>query len=88
MQLDKDIRALSAYLSSTSTTSARAAFGRLSQVVVLLGLTRETEVFDYWSPSGGAEAGIIRWKLSAPEVRRAMALRVDFRKSVIDQLAL
>jgi hypothetical protein len=93
-QLDRDVRALVAFLSAASATTARSSFARLSQVVALLSLERESEVFDIWTPPAAAGidsatgSGGLRWKLNATEVRQVLALRVDFRKEVIAQLKL
>lgn len=89
------MRALVAFLSSASSTSARSAFARLSQAVALLSLEREAEALDLWAPppaggaggAGGGGAGP-RGRLSAAEVRQVLALRVDFRKEAIAQLQL
>ena len=62
----------------------RDKFARLSQIASCVGLEAPEEVLDYL----GDNAGALTWRLTPAEVRRALALRVDFRADAIATLRL
>ncbi|RKO84108.1 hypothetical protein BDK51DRAFT_31028, partial [Blyttiomyces helicus] len=71
LRLDKDIRALSSYLSSMTRWTSREKWARLNQISTVLNFEKPTEILDSW----GAKAGGITWRLTVGEVRKIMALR-------------
>ena len=81
-QLDRDVRALQSRLTELSSRSVRHQLARLSQMTTLLNLEREAELAELWREPG------FGWLLSADEARQVLALRVDFRRDAIAQLAL
>jgi hypothetical protein len=82
LQLDKDVRQLSAYFSRSSQHTVRDKMARLVQMANILQLERPSEILDYWGD--GNEV----WRLSADEVRRVLALRADFQAKDISNLRL
>ncbi|TPX30987.1 hypothetical protein SmJEL517_g05574 [Synchytrium microbalum] len=84
LRLDKDLRAITAYLSSKTQWTSRDKFARLNQMCMLLNLDNVNEVGSIW----GNKAGPITWRLTGPEVRKALALRVDFASDDIGNLKL
>jgi hypothetical protein len=82
LQLDKDVRQLSAYFSRSSQHTVRDKMARLVQMANILQLERPSEILDYWGD--GNEV----WRLSADEVRRVLALRADFQAKDISNLKL
>ncbi|XP_071448516.1 conserved oligomeric Golgi complex subunit 4 [Hetaerina americana] len=97
--LDREVRALTSFLTSKMTGSVREKFSRLSQMATLLNLEKVSEVSDYWTAvsemrggsgvlPGGTPQPPLSWQLSAAEVRKVLALRVDFRSEDIKRLKL
>ncbi|XP_046385126.1 conserved oligomeric Golgi complex subunit 4 [Ischnura elegans] len=95
--LDREVRALTSFLTSKTTGSVRDKFSRLSQMATLLNLEKVSEVADYWTgdarpPGAGGPSSHhqppLAWQLSAAEVRKVLALRVDFRSEDIRRLKL
>ncbi|KAA8492271.1 Conserved oligomeric Golgi complex subunit 4 [Porphyridium purpureum] len=85
LRFDRDIRALSSYFSTkTRRVSIRDVFARLSQVALLVNLEKPQEIYDLW----GTNAGGMTWRLTPSEVRRTLALRVDFSADTIKALKL
>ena len=82
--LDKEVRSLSGYLTSTTTWSVRDKFTRLSQIATILNLERVIEILDYW----GNHDGALTWRLTPTEVRTIMGLRIDFKLEEIQRLKL
>lgn len=82
LQLDKELRTLQNYFSSITQKSARDKLARLTQMTTLLCLQRVNEVMDYWGQ------GNVTWRLTPPEVRKVLYLRVDFNKDTIAKLKL
>jgi hypothetical protein len=72
------------YFSALADRTVRDRFARVTQIASLLSMESAREVLDYWGPG----AGPVVWRLSASEVRKVLALRVDFRRDAIAQLAL
>ena len=81
-QLDRDVRALQSRLTELSSRSVRHQLARLAQMTTLLNLEREAELAELWREPG------FGWLLTADEARQVLALRVDFRRDAIAQLAL
>eukprot|EP00908_Phaeocystis_cordata_P027339 Transcript_9892.p1 GENE.Transcript_9892~~Transcript_9892.p1 ORF type:complete len:992 (-),score=337.45 Transcript_9892:396-3335(-) len=80
LQLDRELRTLAKRLTELAARSVRDKLTRLTQMATLLNLERVAELAELWGDGG--------WKLSAAEARQVLALRVDFRKEAIAQLAL
>ncbi|KAJ3007684.1 Golgi transport complex subunit 4 [Thoreauomyces humboldtii] len=84
LRFDKDLRAVTAFLSSTTQWPSRDRFARLGQMATLLSMERATEVLELW----GGKAGPIAWRLSSSDVRKILALRIDFHPDQIAKLDL
>jgi hypothetical protein len=84
LALDRDLRTLLGGLSGLTPRTVRDKFARLSQMASCVGLEAPEEILDYW----GDNAGALTWRLTPAEVRRALALRVDFRADAIAALRL
>lgn len=81
VQLDKDLRALTGYLSSCTNWPVRDKFSRLMQIATLLTLETVNELFDYWGSS-------MMWRLTPTEIRRVLHLRNDFRTEDVERIKL
>lgn len=81
VQLDKDLRALTGYLSSCTNWPVRDKFSRLMQIATLLTLETVNELFDYWGSS-------MMWRLTPTEIRRVLRLRNDFRTEDVERIKL
>ncbi|KAG8229832.1 hypothetical protein J437_LFUL008800, partial [Ladona fulva] len=87
--LDREVRALTAFLTSKTTGSIRDKFSRLTQIATLLNLEKVSEVTDYWSVGDkGPSSTMLSWQLNASEVKKVLALRVDFRSEDVKRLKL
>ena len=84
MLLDKHIRTLSSYLTSSASWSTRDKFTKLNQISTLLNMERAQEIYDYW----GSKSGSLSWRLNATEVRQILALRIEFKADEINKLKL
>ncbi|XP_062500897.1 conserved oligomeric Golgi complex subunit 4-like [Corticium candelabrum] len=84
LQFDKELRSLVAYLSNITQWTVRDKFAKLTQMATVLNLERVGEILEYWGPKSGP----LTWRLTPSEVRKVLALRVDFRKEDIDRLKL
>lgn len=84
LQLDRDSRTLLVHFSGMTSRTVRDKFARLTQMAQVLNLEKVTEILDYW----GENSGPTTWRLTPAEVRRILALRVDFRPDSIMQLRL
>lgn len=69
--MDKEIRALSAYLATSTSLSVRDKFARLLQIATVLNLEKVSEISDYW----GSHEGALTWRLTPTELRSVMILR-------------
>nr|CAG4641537.1 EOG090X02VY [Eurycercus lamellatus] len=83
LQLDKEVRALVAFLSAATTWTIRDRLTRLTQMVTLLNLESLSEISEYWGPSAS-----ITWRLTPAEVRQILTLRTDFRGEEVKRLKL
>lgn len=72
LQLDKEVRALVAFLSASTTWTIRDRLTRLTQIVVLLNLESCEEISEYWGPNASSNN---TWRLTPAEVRQILALR-------------
>nr|SVE74075.1 EOG090X02VY [Daphnia barbata] len=84
LQLDKEVRALFAFLSTATTWTLRDRLTRLTQIVTILNIENLTEIAEYWGPN----AGSVTWRLTPQEVRKILMLRTDFRADEIKRLKL
>ncbi|CAL8073141.1 unnamed protein product [Calicophoron daubneyi] len=80
VQLEKEMRCLLAYLTSVTYAALRDHFTRLLQMCNLLNLDKVEEVSFYWNTS--------TWRLTPNEVRRILALRIEFPTDEIRRLKL
>ncbi|KAJ4847456.1 Golgi transport complex subunit 4 [Turnera subulata] len=84
LQLDRDARALVSHFSSMTQRTVRDKFARLTQMATILNLEKVSEILDFW----GENSGPMTWRLTPAEVRRVLALRVDFSSDAINRLQL
>lgn len=82
--MDKDVRALAGYLTTSTSYSIRDKFARLTQIATVLNLERINEISDYW----GNHDGAITWRLTPTEIRSIMSLRLDFKVDDVKRLKL
>jgi len=84
MQLDKDLRSVVSWFTARAGREVRDMFVKLSQFVLLLQLDspKDTSEFFGANVAGGA------WQLTADQVRKVLALRIDFGAQEITRLAL
>lgn len=82
LQFDKDVRKISTFFNSVATRPVRDRFSRLTQMASLLQVDKVEEIFDYWT----SDAQV--WRLTPREVKKVLALRVEFKRSEIDALKL
>ncbi len=68
--MDKEVRALVAYLSSMCTWGVREKFSRLTQIATLLNMERLSEVTEFWSSRPDA---VVR--LMSPSLKQVLELR-------------
>jgi len=86
MLFDKDLRALTGFISGLAHRPVRDSFTRLSQIALVLTLGEPQEIFEYnW---GDSASGNISWHLTADEVRRTMTRRNDWAADRIKSLRL
>eukprot|EP00276_Gloeochaete_wittrockiana_P018336 CAMPEP_0184351130 /NCGR_PEP_ID=MMETSP1089-20130417/43417_1 /TAXON_ID=38269 ORGANISM="Gloeochaete wittrockiana, Strain SAG46.84" /NCGR_SAMPLE_ID=MMETSP1089 /ASSEMBLY_ACC=CAM_ASM_000445 /LENGTH=831 /DNA_ID=CAMNT_0026684379 /DNA_START=20 /DNA_END=2515 /DNA_ORIENTATION=+ len=84
LQLDRELRALLTYFSDMTQRTVRDKFARLTQIASILNLEKVTDLLEFW----GDNSGPVAWRLSAADVRKVLALRVDFSQRAIEQLKL
>lgn len=84
LALDRDLRTLVSGLAGLTPRTVRDKFARLTQMATVVGLEAPEELLDFW----GDNAGALTWRLSPAEVRRALALRLEFRSDHIAALRL
>jgi len=83
LQFDRELRILQNYFSTVTQKTVRDKFSRLSQIASLLVLEKASEVLEYWGPESA-----ITWRLTPTEVRKVLALRIDFTPEAISSLKL
>lgn len=69
--MDKEVRSLSGYLTTSTSWSVRDKFARLTQIATVLNFEKVSEIADYW----GSHEGALTWRLTPSEVRTVMSLR-------------
>nr|CAG4646110.1 EOG090X02VY [Macrothrix elegans] len=84
LQLDKEVRALVAYLSAATTWTIRDRLTRLIQIATILNLENLNEINEYCGPN----ASSMTWRLTPNEVRQVLLLRTDFRPEDVKRLKL
>ncbi|CAG0913418.1 unnamed protein product [Notodromas monacha] len=84
LRLDKEIRALVAYLSSMCTWGVREKFSRLTQISTLLNMERLTEVSEFWTSRPDS---VVRL-MSPSQVKLVLELRDEFKPEEVRKLVL
>ncbi|KAI7897429.1 COG4 transport protein-domain-containing protein [Mucor mucedo] len=74
LRFDKDLRSVIHYLSTLTEWLSRDRFTRLNQMSTLLNFEEPSEIYDFW----GQKAGPVSWRLTVAEVKKILALRLDF----------
>lgn len=74
LRFDKDLRSVIHYLSTLTEWLSRDRFTRLNQMSILLNFEEPSEIYDFW----GQKAGPVSWRLTVTEVKKILALRLDF----------
>ncbi|CAO3620371.1 unnamed protein product [Mucor hiemalis] len=74
LRFDKDLRSVIHYLSTLTEWLSRDRFTRLNQMSTLLNFEEPSEIYDFW----GQTAGPVSWRLTVTEVKKILALRLDF----------
>ncbi|GAA5799304.1 hypothetical protein HPULCUR_004715 [Helicostylum pulchrum] len=74
LRFDKDLRSVIHYLSTLTEWLSRDRFTRLNQMSTLLNFEEPSEIYDFW----GQKAGPVSWRLTVTEVKKILALRLDF----------
>ncbi|KAI4464745.1 conserved oligomeric golgi complex subunit 4 [Holotrichia oblita] len=75
--LDKEVRSLAGYLTTSTSWSLRDKFARLTQIATVLNLEKVSEISDYWGDHDGA----LMWRLTPSELRNVMALRLVLERA-------
>ncbi|KAI8375685.1 COG4 transport protein-domain-containing protein [Choanephora cucurbitarum] len=74
LRFDKDLRSVILYLSTLTEWMSRDRFTRLNQMSILLNFEEPSEIYDYW----GSKSSPVSWRLTVTEVKKILALRLDF----------
>ncbi|KAI8355710.1 COG4 transport protein-domain-containing protein [Blakeslea trispora] len=74
LRFDKDLRSVIHYLSTLTKWMSRDRFTRLNQMSILLNFEEPSEIYDYW----GSKSSPVSWRLTVTEVKKILALRLDF----------
>ncbi|XP_044728429.1 conserved oligomeric Golgi complex subunit 4 [Chrysoperla carnea] len=82
--LDKEIRALTTYLTSATSWSIRDKFTRLIQIATILNMERVTEISEYEQLSGEN----FSWRLTPVELRQIVSLRTDFTPDELNKFKI
>uniref|UniRef100_A0A914WXH7 Conserved oligomeric Golgi complex subunit 4 n=2 Tax=Plectus sambesii TaxID=2011161 RepID=A0A914WXH7_9BILA len=82
LQLDKELRQLTGYLTSVGGWTVREKCARLTQITSLLNVETVDEAADFYQQSA------VTWRLTPSEVRKFLALRVDLAADDIRNLKL
>lgn len=82
LQLDKEIRELTAYLTSITSWAVREKFARMAQIALLLNIDGVQEAKDLYNTNS------ITWRLTPNEVRQVLALRKDLIAEDVRRLKL
>ena len=87
LQLDRDVRQLTSYMSGvrgSEDVGVRERLMRMAQVCQVLGVEKVGEMREMWGEGG--EGGM--WRLHEGEVRKVLALRTEFTAKEIAALTL
>jgi len=84
LQLEREMRQLVQQFAAVTSRSVRDKCARLTQMATILNLEAVGEMLDYW----GDNAPGMTWRLTPAEVRRVLALRVEFKAEQISALLL
>ena len=87
LQLDRDVRALTSFMSAvrgSEDVGVRERLMRMAQVCQVLGVEKVSEMREMWGEGG--EGGM--WRLHEGEVRKVLALRTEFTAKDIAALTL
>ena len=82
MFFDKELRSLVTYITTVASWSVRDRFSRLNQISTVLNLDSVEEMKDWWGQSH------MTWRLTPFEVKKILALRVEFKDADIKRLKL
>ncbi|KAI9357524.1 COG4 transport protein-domain-containing protein [Pilaira anomala] len=82
LRFDKDLRSVIHYLSTLTEWLSRDRFTRLNQMSTLLNFEEPTEIYDFW----GQKNGPVSWRLTVTEVKKILALRLDFDPEEVAKL--
>lgn len=85
--LDQEVRALGSYLTSATSWSVRDKLARLNQIATVLNLERVSELTDFYNPNDNSGSSTA-WRLTPNEIRKLLALRVDFKVEDIKKLKI
>ncbi|KAJ3355811.1 hypothetical protein HDU91_005627 [Kappamyces sp. JEL0680] len=83
LRLDKEVRDTLTLCIPHSPLS-RDLFSRLTQICLVMGVEHPEEVLEVW----GGRSGAIRWRLTALDVKKILATRVEFSPSAVAALSL
>lgn len=86
--LDREIRGVINYLTSSTSRPIRDKFSKLKQIVLLLNLESVAEAAEHFGSSSSATSGAGSHCLSVSEVRTFLRLRVDFPAEEIRRMKL
>ena len=67
LALEREVRALTGYLNSTTSMTIRERLARLGQIAKLLNMEKASEIADMWAR--------FTWRLAPGEVRKVLKLR-------------
>ncbi|KAI7863063.1 COG4 transport protein-domain-containing protein [Spinellus fusiger] len=84
LRFDKDLRSIVQYFSGIVEWLSRDRFTRVYQMSTLLNFEQPSEIYEHW----GSKAGSVSWRLTVTEVKKIMALRLDFDTEQISSLSL
>ena len=85
MQLDKEYRELTAYLTSIAGWTIREKCSKLSQIVSLLNAESVEDAVDFLRQL--KSGSIVTTILSQNDIRKTLSLRLDFPKEVITHIS-
>ncbi|KAG1050043.1 hypothetical protein G6F43_007659 [Rhizopus delemar] len=80
LRFDKDLRSIILYLSSITEWLPRDKFTRLNQMSIILNFEEPSEIYDLW----GTKSSPINWRLTVNEVKKILALRLDFESKLVE----
>ncbi|CAD6190186.1 unnamed protein product [Caenorhabditis auriculariae] len=87
LQLDREFRHISAYLSTVAGWTARERCSRLSQIVALLNVETVEEAVDLWNHTLTSASPLSR-ALSSSEAKKVLRLRIDLPSTLVNNMDL